>query len=226
TGPVSPRPRLPWRNRVIPRVRSPGGSRTRTTGCRETDFRAEGLTFGLEFRYEPAGASVFDRCRRRAIMPPGNNRAALRGGSMAGNVVEVVFGPDTAARFQVLEVDGDEPIKSFVQRNGLTFKAGRAFYECGRPETVPAHKALVLMDRQTGDYFGGTRARELLGRPGGGAARLNATTLARYAVFVQSSSANRKLARGTRFLYQTEDPGPRTPRPAAPAHDLAGLLRP
>jgi uncharacterized protein (TIGR02996 family) len=144
---------------------------------------------------------------------------------MAGNLVEVVFGPDTAARFQVLEVDGDGPIKSFVQRNGLTFKAGRGFYECGRPETLPAHKALVLMDRQTGDYFGGTRARELLGRPGGGAARLSAATLARYAVFVQSSSANRKLARGTRFLYQTEEPGPRTPRPAAPAHDLAGLLR-
>jgi uncharacterized protein (TIGR02996 family) len=144
---------------------------------------------------------------------------------MAGNLVEVVFGPDTAARFRLLEVDGDEPIKSFVQRNGLTFKAGHGFYECGRPETVPAHKALVLADRQTGDYFGGTRARELLGLPGGGAARLGAATLARYAVFVQSSSANRKLSRGTRFLYQTEEPGPRTPRPAAPAHDLAGLLR-
>jgi uncharacterized protein (TIGR02996 family) len=144
---------------------------------------------------------------------------------MAGNLVEVVFGPDTAARFQVLEVDGEEPIKSFVQRNGLTFKAGRGFYECGRPETVPAHKALVLVDRQTGDSFGGTRAREVLGLRGGGPVRLDAATLARYAVFVQSSSASRKLARGTRFLYQTEEPGPRTSRPAAPAHDLAGLLR-
>ena len=46
---------------------------------------------------------------------------------MAGNLVEVDFGNETAARFQVLEVDRDGPIKSFVEKNGLTFKAGRGF---------------------------------------------------------------------------------------------------
>jgi hypothetical protein len=122
-------------------------------------------------------------------------------------------------RFQVLAVDKETPIKAFVQENGLTFKTGRGFYEFTKTETIQGYKEIVLMDRATGDLFAGEKARELLGLPVGETARIRPTDLVKYAVFVQSTSANRVLQGGTRFLYEVEDwdrgAGEETSRPAA-----------
>src|SRR5262249_30058979 len=95
--------------------------------------------------------------------------------------------------------------KKFVQDNGLNFKTGRGFYEFTKTETIQGYKEIVLMDRSTGDLFAGDKARELLGIPGGETVRIGPASLAKYVVFVQSTSANRKLMRGTRFLYEVED---------------------
>ncbi|MBD2313155.1 VWA domain-containing protein [Desertifilum sp. FACHB-1129] len=108
-------------------------------------------------------------------------------------------------RFQVLDVDKDSPIKVFVQENGLTFKTGRGFYEFTKTETIQSQKEIVLMDRNTGDLFEGEAAREMLGLPEGTTARIKPSNLEKYVVFVQSTSYNRKLLGGTRFLYEVED---------------------
>lgn len=108
-------------------------------------------------------------------------------------------------RFQVLSVDADTPIKDLVVENGLRFKKGRGFYEFTKTETIQAGKEVVLMDKKTGDRFSGVKARELLGLPEGMTTRIRPTSLEKYAVFVQSTSANRKLMGGTRFLYEVED---------------------
>lgn len=108
-------------------------------------------------------------------------------------------------RFQVLEVDKDAPIKVFVQENGLNFKTGRGFYEFTKTETIQARKEIVLMDKNTGDLFEGVAAREMLGLPEGTTLRIKPSNLEKYVVFVQSTSYNRKLINGTRFLYEVED---------------------
>jgi predicted DNA-binding WGR domain protein len=108
-------------------------------------------------------------------------------------------------RFQVLDVDSDVAIKKFVEDNGLSFKKGRGFYEFTKVETVQGYKEIILMDRSSGDFFAGEKARELLGLPIGDTARLRPTDLDKYAVFVQSTSVNRVLQGGTRFLYEVED---------------------
>lgn len=61
------------------------------------------------------------------------------------------------------------------------------------------------MDRKTGDLFSGDGARELLGLPPGETVRIRPASLEKYVVFVQSTSNNRKLMGGTRFLYEVED---------------------
>ncbi len=109
------------------------------------------------------------------------------------------------ARFQVLEVDKDVAIKTFVEDNGLSFKKGRGFYEFTKIETVQGYKEIILMDRTSGDFFAGEKARELLGLPLGETARIRPTDLEKYAVFVQSTSVNRVLQSKTRFLYEVED---------------------
>ncbi|MBD2567474.1 vWA domain-containing protein [Anabaena lutea] len=108
-------------------------------------------------------------------------------------------------RFQVLEVDQDISIKAFVLENGLTFKVGRGFYEFTKTETIQATKEIILMDRTTGDLFQGSAAREMLGLPMDATIRIKPSNLEKYVVFVQSTSANRKLIGKTRFLYEVED---------------------
>jgi hypothetical protein len=105
----------------------------------------------------------------------------------------------------VLEVDKNAPIKTFVLENGLTFKTGRGFYEFTKTETIQGYKEIILMDRATGDLFEGEKAREMLGLPIGETARIQPSALEKYLVFVQSTSANRKLMGGTRFLYEVAD---------------------
>lgn len=108
-------------------------------------------------------------------------------------------------RFQVLEVEQDISIKAFVLENGLRFKVGRGFYEFTKTETIQAKKEIILMDRETGDLFEGSAAREMLGLPMDTTIRIKPSNLEKYVVFVQSTSANRKLIGKTRFLYEVED---------------------
>lgn len=108
-------------------------------------------------------------------------------------------------RFQVLDVDKDSPIKGFVLENGLNFKTGRGFYEFTKTETIQGYKEIILMERTTGDLFEGEAAREMLGLSAGATARIKPNNLEKYVVFVQSTSANRKLMGKTRFLYEVED---------------------
>jgi len=108
-------------------------------------------------------------------------------------------------RFQMLEVEQDISIKAFVLENGLTFKVGRGFYEFTKTETIQGHKEIILMERTTGDLFEGESAREMLGLPVGATVRISPSNLEKYVVFVQSTSANRKLIGKTRFLYEVED---------------------
>jgi len=108
-------------------------------------------------------------------------------------------------RFQVLDVDKEQDIKTFVQDNGLLFKTGRGFYEFTKTENVQSYKEVVLMRRGSGDMFSGAKARELAGLPEGYDARLGPSSLSEFRVFVQSTSSNRKLKSGTGFLYEVDD---------------------
>jgi hypothetical protein len=110
------------------------------------------------------------------------------------------------ARFQRIHVEKDQPIKELVQSNGLVFKIGRGFYEFTKRETIQASKEVIILDRESGDMFEGEAAREVLGLPHGSRINLNPRDAGfdtnKYTVFVQSTSANRKLIGGTTFLYE------------------------
>ena len=110
------------------------------------------------------------------------------------------------ARFQRILVDKDRAIKEFVIDHGLIFKVGRGFYEFTKRETIQASKEVIILDRETGDMFEGEAARSVLGLPIGASINLNPRDAGfdtkKYTVFVQSTSANRKLVGGTTFLYE------------------------
>lgn len=110
------------------------------------------------------------------------------------------------SRFQKIHVEHDQPIKDLVVSNGLVFRVGRGFYEFTKRETIQASKEVIILDKETGDMFEGSAARDVLGLPHGAPIRMDPKDAGfdvnKYTVFVQSTSANRKLIGGTTFLYE------------------------
>eukprot|EP00540_Astrosyne_radiata_P019617 CAMPEP_0116841184 /NCGR_PEP_ID=MMETSP0418-20121206/10783_1 /TAXON_ID=1158023 /ORGANISM="Astrosyne radiata, Strain 13vi08-1A" /LENGTH=166 /DNA_ID=CAMNT_0004471581 /DNA_START=48 /DNA_END=548 /DNA_ORIENTATION=+ len=108
-------------------------------------------------------------------------------------------------RFQVLDIDEKVQIKEFALSQGLIFKTGRGFYEFTKPEKISMKKEIVLQKKDTGDFFTGDKAREMLGISDATAnKRLKPTDFDEYRVFVQSTSYNRNLMPGTKFLYEVD----------------------
>jgi hypothetical protein len=108
-------------------------------------------------------------------------------------------------RFQILDVSEDCSIDDFVRDNGLIFKKGKGFYEFTKATDIQSYKEVVIQDRVTGDMFTGKKAREIMGIPVGENARCSPGRYEKkYRAFIQSTSSNRKLIHGTKFLYEVE----------------------
>lgn len=105
-------------------------------------------------------------------------------------------------RFQILEVDYDCSIKDFVEDFGARFKVGRGFYELTKRVLVQEYKEVVLRDKN-GDMFSGAKARDLIGLPLGERGHVTPKDIG-YEIFIQSTSHNRKLLAGTKFLYEID----------------------
>lgn len=122
--------------------------------------------------------------------------------------------PVHSGRFQRIYVDEEQRIDEFVREQGLTFKRGRAFYELVRygkkRYKVQQYKEIILMDRESGDFFNGPDVRKILGLhpqtdSGGVTEYLAPNALDKYRVFIQSTSFTRVLVPGTDLLYEVED---------------------
>lgn len=144
-----------------------------------------------EFRMNRNLANMFDQLANRRV-------AVVSGTDTSGLV------PVHPARFQVVHVDRTTDIKSFVNSIGADFKVGRGFYEFTKPEEIQERKEVILRNRSTGDLFTGPEAREYIGLPYGRRGHIRPGDFASYEVYVQSTSANRKLIGGTKFLYEVE----------------------
>ena len=133
--------------------------------------------------------------------------------------------PDTLAevnkeRFKILHVPKKCTIKQFVLSNNLEFKVGRGFYEFTKPEIISHKKEVVLVDKDSGEFFSGRDAARMIKGtmqhltiinfinfktivfPAGSGLRIPPTTFTKWRVFVQSTSYGRNLMSGTSFLYE------------------------
>lgn len=107
-------------------------------------------------------------------------------------------------RFQAVRVDHDTPIKELVESIGAEFEKGRGFYQFTKREEIQGYKQIILMDNESGDMFEGAAAREVLGLPAEGTIKMTPSFGEKWTVFVQSTSVNRKLIGGTKFLYEAK----------------------
>lgn len=107
-------------------------------------------------------------------------------------------------RFQVLDVDRDCSIRDFVEENGLTFSKGRGFYQFTKPVNIQEYKEVIAEDKFDGSILTNGDARDVLGIPEG-RCRSRPEAGSDYVGYVQSTSVNRKLLKGTKFLYEVPD---------------------
>jgi len=110
---------------------------------------------------------------------------------------------DISARFKVFTVDKEQTVKEFVEaKTKRPYVVGSSYYALTKKEKVQPGKALLLMEKNKPQVWGGNEARDLIGLPTDGVshATVEPGNHSAFDVFVQSTSVNRKLVRGTKVL--------------------------
>lgn len=94
----------------------------------------------------------------------------------------------------------EEAIQPFVEGKGLTYKKGAAYYQLTKPEDVQDYKGILIMVKGQKKVYDDARA--VIGLPTTGTVKVKPGNHSDYDIFVQSTSVNRKLVRGTKLLYK------------------------
>lgn len=109
--------------------------------------------------------------------------------------------PLTASKYKLVPVPQDIEIRKFTIDCGFQYIVGQGFYELSKTETIQPQKTIAIVERgPRGKVFVGADARNMIGLPDS-EVRVKPDFNPDYAVYVQSTSTNRKLKAGTKYLY-------------------------
>jgi hypothetical protein len=101
----------------------------------------------------------------------------------------------------ISNVNSECTIKDYVASClGVPYVKGKGYYQLTKKETVQSFKGVCVRNKQNGRIYTGDAARTLLGLPNVNI-DLKPESTGIYEVFIQSTSVNRKLLKGTKFLY-------------------------
>lgn len=119
----------------------------------------------------------------------------------AVTIAQAGLAPLARDTYMLIPVPRDTDIKSFTEASGLNYRTGNGFYQLMKPESVQANKKIVVVERAaTARVYSGREARQLIGLPDMDV-RVKPDFNDQYHIFVQSTSNNRKLIAGTKYLY-------------------------
>lgn len=109
---------------------------------------------------------------------------------------------DLSSNIAVLSVTAEQDIRDFVEAHGYyPYIKGRAYYQLTKDEAaVQDYKQILLREKNGRAIYGGSEAREILGLPDSGTVKVRPGNHANWDVFIQSTSVNRRLVRGTKLL--------------------------
>lgn len=120
---------------------------------------------------------------------------------------------DLSGIYRVYNVDQEARIDEFVYgRTGKDYVIGSAFYQLTKNERrVQPGKGILLRDKYTKKIYGGAQARRLIGLPDGINATVEPGNHAQFDIFVESTSVNRLLPRGSMVLHDFRMTTSKTP---------------
>lgn len=106
---------------------------------------------------------------------------------------------DRSKDFKALTVEKEVDIKAFVTEKTGKYIIGSAYFPLTKPEKVQKTKQVALVKKGTKAVYTGAEARELIGLPDADA-KVTPGNHGDWDIYVQSTSPNRKLVRGTKLL--------------------------
>jgi len=108
---------------------------------------------------------------------------------------------DVRSQVQVWEVPRETDIQSFVQaQTGRPYQRGTVFYTLSKSEKVQSNKKVLVMEKGHRAVYAGPNARALVGIKPNEDCRVKPGNHSNFDVFVQSTSVNRVLVRGTKLI--------------------------
>lgn len=113
---------------------------------------------------------------------------------------------NVTATCDLYRVEQEEDIRSFLDRKTKgAFAVGDGYYQLVKREAeLQEYKKLLLLNKGTGEVYGDYAphdVRRALGLPGGGTIPIEPGNHGDFDVFVQSTSTNRVLPRGSMVIY-------------------------
>lgn len=94
-------------------------------------------------------------------------------------------------------------IDEFTRQCGQVYQVGRGFYQLMKREEIQATKDIVVVGKKDHKVYSGQDARQIVGLPDMNV-RVSPSHNPDFDIFVQSTSLNRNLIVGTRYLYLTK----------------------
>lgn len=121
-------------------------------------------------------------------------------GAVSKTVVTHALNQLSPKAYETYPVAKDSPIKEFLEkRTGRDYVLGGAYYELMKTEAIQAYKQVVIQNRKDGKVYSGDQARSILGLPNY-EIKVAPGDHGDWRIFVQSTSVNRKLIKGTQVL--------------------------
>lgn len=112
---------------------------------------------------------------------------------------------DLSNHFRQYTVEKEIEVKPFVEyKTTKPYVIGSAYYMLTKTEKVQPHKQVLIQEKGKKTVWGGHQARGLIGLPIGTNAKVVPGNHSNYDIYVQSTSVNRKLPRGTKVLVDTQ----------------------
>lgn len=110
---------------------------------------------------------------------------------------------DVSSQVTLWVVTEKTPIKKFVESKlGHPMAKGGAFYQLTKTEPeVQDYKQVIIRDKVSGAVYSGNAARDMIGLPRFGMARVAPDDHGQYDIYLQSTSVNRALPAGTSVMY-------------------------
>lgn len=112
---------------------------------------------------------------------------------------------DITSRCEVFTVDKENNITDFVEKKTKRpYVKGSTYYQLMKKELIQPQKDIVLAEKMGSKrIYSGSEARKLIGLPEGANAKVEPGDHAKWDIFVQSTSVNRILPRGTKILVKS-----------------------
>lgn len=111
---------------------------------------------------------------------------------------------DITKEIEIFSADKEgEAVNKFVLRKtGNPLIKGTMFYELTKHErALQDYKKIIIQDLKNGGFYTGFEARNMLGLPDYGSTSISPGDHAHYKIYVQSTSLNRKLKKGTSVVF-------------------------